>query len=152
MAKPQTRTQLKEYCLRQLGHPVVEINVDDDQLEDRLDEAIQVYNDYHYDGSEKLYLKHQVTETDLANEYLSVGDEMISIIKVFPIDSSTGNINMFDIRYQLRLNDIFDLSKQQLTGYTLAMQHLDLIENLFNQSPSFRFNSCLLYTSPSPRD
>ena len=140
MAKPQTRTQLKEYCLRQLGHPVVEVNVDDDQLEDRLDEAIQVYNDYHYDGSEKLYLKHQVTATDLTNEYLSVGDEMISIIKVFPIDSSTGNINMFDIRYQLRLNDIFDLSKQQLTGYTLAMQHLDLIENLFNQSPSFRFN------------
>ena len=49
MAKPQTRTQLKEYCLRQLGSPVIEINVDDDQLEDRIDEAVQVYNDYHYD-------------------------------------------------------------------------------------------------------
>lgn len=61
MAKPQTRQQLKEYCLRQLGHPVIEINVDDDQLEDRIDESIQLYNEYHFDGSEKLYLKHQVT-------------------------------------------------------------------------------------------
>ena len=140
MAIPQTREQLKQYCLRNLGHPVIEVNVDDDQLEDRIDEAIQIWNDYHYDGAEKIYLKHQVTATDITNEYISVGESIKSIIKVFPIDSTTGNINMFDVRYQLRLNDIFDLSKQQLSGYTGAMQHLSLIENLFNQSPSFRFN------------
>ena len=140
MAKPQTREQLKQYCLRSLGHPVIEVNVDDDQLEDRIDEALQVWNDYHYDGSEKIYLKHQVTSDDITNEYITVGESTISIIKVHPIDSTTGNINMFDVRYQLRLNDIFDLSKQQLSGYTMAMQHLSLIEDLFNQSPSFRFN------------
>jgi hypothetical protein len=140
MAIPQTREQLKQYCLRNLGHPVIEVNVDDDQLEDRIDEAIQIWNDYHYDGAEKIYLKHQVTATDITNEYISVGESIKSIIKVFPIDSTSGNINMFDVRYQLRLNDIFDLSKQQLSGYTGAMQHLSLIENLFNQSPSFRFN------------
>ena len=140
MAKPQTREQLKQYCLRSLGHPVIEVNVDDDQLEDRIDEAIQIWNDYHYDGAEKIYLKHQVTATDITNEYISVGEAIKSIIGVFPIDSTSGNINMFDVRYQLRLNDIFDLSKQQLSGYTMAMQHLSLIENLFNQSPSFRFN------------
>tara|TARA_Y100001951_G_C11284389_1_gene267613 strand:- start:373 stop:1116 length:744 start_codon:yes stop_codon:yes gene_type:complete len=140
MAIPQTREQLKQYCLRNLGHPVIEVNVDDDQLEDRIDEAIQIWNDYHYDGAEKIYLKHQVTATDIINEYISVGESIKSIIGVFPIDSTSGNINMFDVRYQLRLNDIFDLSKQQLSGYTMAMQHLSLIENLFNQSPSFRFN------------
>ncbi len=140
MAIPQTREQLKQYCLRNLGHPVIEVNVDDDQLEDRIDEAIQIWNDYHYDGAEKIYLKHQVTAIDITNEYISVGESIKSIIKVFPIDSTSGNINMFDVRYQLRLNDIFDLSKQQLSGYTGAMQHLSLIENLFNQSPSFRFN------------
>ena len=80
MAKPQTRQQLKEYCLRQLGAPVIEINVDDDQLEDRIDESIQIYNDYHYDGSEKIYLKHVITAEDITNEYLSVGDETISVI------------------------------------------------------------------------
>ena len=140
MAKPQTRAQLKQYCLRQLGHPVIEINVDDDQLEDRIDEALQVWNDYHYDGSEKIYLKHQITQTDIDNEYVSVGESTIGIIKVHPIESTSSPTNMFDVRYQLRLNDIFDLSRQSLTGYTIAMQHLDLIENLFNQSPSFRFN------------
>ena len=140
MAKPQTRDQLKQYCLRQLGHPVIEINVDDDQLEDRIDEALQVWNDYHYDGSEKIYLKHQITQTDIDNEYVSVGESTIGIIKVHPIESTSSPTNMFDVRYQLRLNDIFDLSRQSLTGYTIAMQHLDLIENLFNQSPSFRFN------------
>ena len=140
MAIPQTREQLKQYCLRNLGHPVIEVNVDDDQLEDRIDEAIQIWNDYHYDGAEIIYLKHQVTASDITNEYISVGESIKSIIKVFPIDSTSGNINMFDVRYQLRLNDIFDLSKQQLSGYTMAMQHLSLIENLFNQSPSFRFN------------
>ena len=61
MAKPQTRQQLKEYCLRQLGHSVIGIYVDDYQLEKRIDESIQLYNEYHFDGSEKLYLKHQVT-------------------------------------------------------------------------------------------
>ena len=114
MAKPQTRKQLKEYCLRQLGHPVIEINVDDDQLEDRIDESIQIYNDYHYDGSEKIYLKHVITAEDITNEYLSVGDETISVIRAFPIDTTAGSISMFDVRYQLRLNDMFDLSKHQL--------------------------------------
>ena len=140
MAKPQTRQQLKEYCLRQLGAPVIEINVDDDQLEDRIDESIQLYNDYHYDGSEKVYLKHIITAEDITNEYLTVADETISVIRAFPIDTTAGSISMFDVRYQLRLNDMFDLSKQQLAGYTMAMQHLSLIENLFNQAPSFRFN------------
>ena len=140
MAKPQTRQQLKEYCLRQLGAPVIEINVDDDQLEDRIDESIQLYNDYHYDGSEKVYLKHVITAEDITNEYLTVADETISVIRAFPIDTTAGSISMFDVRYQLRLNDMFDLSKQQLAGYTMAMQHLSLIENLFNQAPSFRFN------------
>ena len=128
MAKPQTRDQLKQYCLRQLGHPVIEINVDDDQLEDRIDEALQVWNDYHYDGSEKIYLKHQITQTDIDNEYVSVGESTIGIIKVHPIESTSSPTNMFDVRYQLRLNDIFDLSRQSLTGYTIAMQHLDLID------------------------
>ena len=84
MAKPQTRAQLKEYCLRSLGHPVIEVNVDDDQLEDRIDEAIQVWNDYHYDGTERIYLKHQVTQTDIDNEYITVGESTISVIKVHP--------------------------------------------------------------------
>ena len=64
MAKPTTREEFKEYCLRKLGKPVLEINVDDDQVEDRIDEALSYYHDYHFDGTQKVYLAHQVTEED----------------------------------------------------------------------------------------
>ena len=65
MAIPNTRTTLKEYCLRNLGKPVIDINVDDDQVEDRLDEALQYFAQYHTDGVERMYLKYKVT----ADEY-----------------------------------------------------------------------------------
>ena len=66
MATPATRETLKQYALRALGKPVIEINADDDQLEDRLDEALQFYAQYHYDGIRRTYLKYQVTESDKA--------------------------------------------------------------------------------------
>ena len=65
MANPASREQLKQYALRILGKPVIEINVDDDQLEDRLDEALQYFAQYHYDGIEKMYLKYQITQEDV---------------------------------------------------------------------------------------
>ena len=126
MANPSSREELKQYCLRQLGAPVLEINVDDDQLEDRIDEALQLYQEYHFDGTEKFYLKHQVTQENITNEWIPVDNSITGIIRVFPYNSALSSTNMFDVRYQLRLNDIFDLSKQNLTGYTIAMQHLDL--------------------------
>lgn len=61
MAKPTTREEFKQYCLRNLGHPVIEVNVDDEQLDDRVDEALAYYKDYHFDGSAKYYFKYQVT-------------------------------------------------------------------------------------------
>lgn len=57
MAGPSTRNQFKDYCLRRLGHPVIQINVDDDQVEDRIDDALQFFHDYHFDGCEKIYTK-----------------------------------------------------------------------------------------------
>ena len=66
MAKPSSRQGLIDYCLRRLGAPVLEINVDDDQLEDRIDEAFQFYRDFHYDAVEAVYLKEQITASTLA--------------------------------------------------------------------------------------
>ena len=71
MSSPITRDQFKENCLRRLGKPVIEINVDDDQVEDRIDEALRYYWDYHFDGSEKIYYKYQVTEQDKINKYIT---------------------------------------------------------------------------------
>ena len=66
MANPTTKATLKEYCLRRLGKPVVEVNVDDDQVDDRIDEALQYYSEFHADGVERMYLKHKLTADDLA--------------------------------------------------------------------------------------
>ncbi len=111
MAALTTRDGLNEYCLRALGAPVVEINVDDDQLEDRIDEAIEYWRLYHSDGIEKIYLKHQMTSTDIANKYSPLTDLIDGVTKVYPVTTGTGGSkNIFDLQYQLRLNDLYDLN------------------------------------------
>lgn len=140
MAKPNSRTTLKQYCLRQLGHPVIEINVDEDQLDDRIDEALQYYQEYHFDGTERIFLKHQITSDDITNKYIPISDAVIGVNKVLPFNQAGSTVNMFDVRYQLHLNDLYDLSSTSLVNYDMAMRHVSLLENLFNQAPMFRFN------------
>ena len=116
MATPSSRETLKQYALRALGKPVIDINVDDDQLEDRLDEAFQYYAQYHYDGIRRTYLKYQYTEADKTrmtgdssesitknsvttswkegNNFLVVPDSVISVINIFPF-SNKSNMNLF---------------------------------------------------------
>ena len=76
MAQPVTRKEFKEWCLRKLGKPVIEINVDPDQVDDRVDEALSYYWDYHFDGTEKTYLRHQITQTDIDNKYITVPENI----------------------------------------------------------------------------
>ena len=75
MAQPTSREAYKQYCLRNLGSPVIDINVDDEQLEDRIDEALQYYRDYHYDGTIHDYVKHQITAEDITNQYITIGEQ-----------------------------------------------------------------------------
>ena len=141
MAVPTTRSELKEYCLRKLGKPVIEINVDDDQVEDRIDEAIRYYWDYHFDGSDKVYYKHAITSTDITNKYITLPENIIGAVRVFPIgDPSIRSDDMFNIRYQIALNDLYTLTAYSMIPYYMAMQHLALIsEFLVGQQP-IRFN------------
>ena len=88
MAQPTTRTQFKEWCLRKLGKPVIEINVDVDQIDDRVDEALSYYWDYHFDGTERTFLKHQITADDITNGYITVPENIIGVVNLFPIGSS----------------------------------------------------------------
>ena len=81
MAEPATRESLKQYALRALGKPVIEINADDDQLEDRLDEALQYFAQYHYDGVERTYLKYEVTQADVDRIKTPTGDTASTITK-----------------------------------------------------------------------
>jgi hypothetical protein len=212
-----SRQGLIDYCLRRLGFPVIEINVDEDQVSDRIDDALQYFQEFHFDGVERVYLKHQVTgaslnlasytaanfelnevitgqssdafasvyavqdsntltigkitgtftagETvtgassgysaalaasthfengDIQNGYLAVTDGIIGVIKVLPIHgASTGSSNannMFDLVYQFRLNDMYNLLGADMTYYTQVKQNLDMLDMLLVGQRSIRFN------------
>ena len=139
MSIPTNREQFKDWCLRELGHPVININVDDDQVEDRIDEAFQYFRDFHYDGVERWYLPYQLTQTDIDNGYIPVPDEVIGITRLFPVSSSTVR-NMFDLQYQIRLNDLTLLTTGSIVYFTQMQQHLRLLDMTFNGEQPVRFN------------
>lgn len=140
MAKPTTREAFKEYCLRKLGKPVIEINVDDDQVEDRIDEALAYYHDYHFDGTEKVYLAHSVTEEDKTNRYLTIPEAVIGVVNIFDIGDSYSTNNLFNIRYQIALNDLFAFNYGPFAPYYMALQNVALAEELFVGRQSLRYN------------
>jgi hypothetical protein len=140
MAHPKTRTQFKDYCLRKLGFPVIEINVDDDQVDDRIDEALSFWGDYHYDGTEKLFMKHAITAEDINRQWIYCPDAVQFVTGVMPFDLSNASINMFDLRYQLRLHDLYDFTSVSYVSYEITMQHLRTLNLLFSGTPQFRFN------------
>ena len=212
-----TREQLKQYALRALGAPVLEVNVDDDQLEDRLDEALEYWRLYHYDGVEKFYLKQiirasemtlttavtanftigefvvgatsgakavvvketgresvgtmllvkNVTGTFVGGEtitgqsnnltailnattpitlreydkrYLEISELVYGITRVIPFSNASSSKNLFDLQYQLRLNDLYDLTSTSLIYYKTVMSHLALLDLELNGHPLYRFN------------
>lgn len=140
MATPSTRAQFKDYCLRRLGHPVIQINVDDDQVEDRIDDALQFFHDYHFDGCEKIYMKHLITEEDLARRWIYCPDAVIFVTGIMNFDNSSSSSNMFDLRYQLRLHDLYDFTSVSYVSYEITMQHLTTLNMLFSGTPQVRFN------------
>ena len=146
MAQPSSRTELKDYCLRKLGFPVIDINVDDDQLEDRIDDALQKFRDYHYDGTEEIYLAHAVTAGDVSNNYITVADSIIGVSRVLPISSgsissdSQQGFNIFDINYQIRLNDFYNLLSSSYTYYVIAREHLAMLDMIVTGELPFKYN------------
>ena len=141
MSKPGSRQELADYCLRALGAPVVEINIDDDQLGDRIDEAFQFYREYHSDATIRRYRKHQVTATDVSNEYFDIPETFIHISRVLPFQV-TGGAGDFNVEYQIMLNDIYDLrGPNSVLHYAMSQQHLALVDTLFDgKDQTVRFN------------
>ena len=161
MAVPTTKTTFKEYCLRALGKPVIDINVDDDQVDGRIDEAVQYFAQYHVDGVERMYLKYLVTDADItrmttdtsesitdssvtttwkrADNFLVVPSSVISVVNVFPL-SDRASMNIFDVKYQLRLNDLYDFSSTSIVHYEMTMRHLDFLDHILVGEKPMRFN------------
>jgi hypothetical protein len=140
MGIPASKEQLKEWCLRQLGFPVIEINVDDDQVDDRVDEALQYFQQFHYDGVERWYLKHQITQDNINNGWIPITENIIGVTRIFPISASNATVNMFDLRYQLRLHELYDFTSTSYVNYVLTMQHIRTLDMLFSGEQPIRFN------------
>ena len=176
MAKPSTRQGLIDYCLRNLGAPVLEINLDDDQIDDLVDDALQYFHERHFDGVEKMYLKYQITQDDIDrgkgkratnpigivtttspsvsitgmgtttfdfyedSNYIPVPDSVTGIDGVFKVDTSTLSTGMFNVAYQIFLNDVYNFTSIELMNYTMVKSYLESINFLLNTDKAIRFN------------
>ena len=170
MAKPASRQQLIDYCLRRLGAPVLEINVDDDQVDDLVDDALQYFQERHFDGVERMYLKYKITQEDLdrgrgrntngvgivtttatsttgntfnfyeTSNYIQVPDSVIGIEKIFKFDTSSISGGMFSIKYQLFLNDLYYFDSVELLQYAMVKSYLEDIDFLLKTDKQIRFN------------
>jgi len=175
MAQPSTRQELIDYCKRKLGYPVLEINVADEQIEDLVDDAVQYFQERHFDGVVQMYLKYQITQDDIdrgrarANNssagivtttasttiagvstsfsyeensnYIQIPPAVIGINKIFKIDgNNTVSQGMFNVQYQLMLNDVYYFNTIELLSYTMVKRYLEDISFLLNPEKMVRFN------------
>ena len=149
MASITNRQDFKNYCLRRLGFPVIEINVADEQIEDRINDALQYFTDRHADGTQQVYYIHTITQQDVDNRYLDLSNtkdsqnnelEIVGVTRIFPVTDSQANVNMFDLRYQLRLNELYDFTSASYINYTLTQQHLRSLEIMFTGEVPIRYN------------
>lgn len=142
MSAITSREEFKEYCLRKLGKPVIQINIADEQIEDRVDDAFEYYRDYHYDAVEKVYLKHKVTQEDMDNGYIPISHLVTGVKRVLPLFDKTDGYSksFFDVRYQMHLNEIYDLKNIELLTYELTQSHLQLVNDMITGRVPIRFN------------
>ena len=177
MSKPASRTELIDYAKRQLGAPVLEINVADEQISDLLDDAFQFWNERHYDGVVKMPMKYQFTEDDISrgngtvgivttnvtqpassgigttagadatfkfeenSNYIKMPDSIIGVNKIYRFDgSNTMTNNMFSVKYQLFLNDVYYFDSLELLTYAMTKTKLEDIDFLLNTEKQIRYN------------
>lgn len=137
--RPDSRESLIKYALRALGEPVAEVNVDDDQIEDRLDQALQYYQEYHSDAVERGFFKIQITEDDVANKYLTIPDSIISVSRVMPVKRHNTSVNeLFDIGLMMEKDVVFNMSNRinsfgiSLSDLEAQRQYLTLLNQMFD--------------------
>ena len=142
MAAPASRQQLIDFCLRRLGEPVIEINVDVDQIEDKVDDSLQMYREFHSDATYRTYLKHQITQTDVDNKYIPISPNILYVSQLFPINPTFSTINMFDIRYQMMLNSLGDFMNFAggMSYYYQMNQYLDFLDQMLSGTPQTTFS------------
>ena len=165
MSKPSTRQGLIDYCLRRLGYPVLEINVDEDQIDDLIDDAIQYFQERHFDGVERMLLKHEITKenketlktgitTTTANStvgittttftesqnFIQLPDHVLGVERVLKMDASTISSGLFNIKYQIFLNDLYYYGALDLMNYAMTKTYLEDLSRIITPDTQLRFN------------
>ncbi len=170
MAQPSSRQELIDYCLRKLGAPILEINVALEQIEDLVDDAVQFFQERHFDGVIQNYLKYQITQEDIDrgrglvgitttsvqntingvstqydykenSNYLPVPSNVIGVNKIYQFEGTNSISNsMFSIKYQLFLNDVYYWGSLELLTYSMVKRYLEDIDWLLNTQKQIRFN------------
>jgi len=141
MAQPTTRDEFKEHILRKIGAPVIEINVSEEQVDDRVDEALSFWNDYHYNGSQLIYLKHQVIQDDIDNGYIQLPEDILGVSNVFDISTSTSmGSGLFNVQYQFVLNNLEDITGYNVSNYYMNMQHIEFLQEMLVGKSRIRYN------------
>lgn len=143
MANLTNRNDLIEYVLRKLGHPVIQINVSEEQVNDRIDDAIQFNVDYNYNMIEKKFLSIKITQTDIDNNYVEVPEDVLAVQRLLPIRSITKGKSadfLFDVEYHLTSSALFQMySNGDVSQFYLTKQYLATINDIFNNQPMYEF-------------
>jgi len=177
MASPSSRSELADYCRRQLGAPVLEINVADEQVDDIIDDAVQYFQERHFDGVAQAYLKYKITQDDIDrgrasmetgkkqtgittttatadiagtdvtfsyyenSNFLQIPASVIGVTKIYHFDgTNTMTNNMFSVKYQMFLNDIYYWGSTELLTYAMTKTYLEDINFLLTTEKQIRFN------------
>jgi hypothetical protein len=147
MAIPTDAQSLIEYSLRKLGKGAIDINVTDEQAQDRVEEALDYFQQFHFDGVEKKYLAVQVTQDMQNTRSITMPANTFNVTRIWPLNgdsvsnnSISGDFNIFDLNYQLRLNEMYDFTSADYVYFELANQHLRTLEILFIGEIPIRYN------------
>lgn len=140
MAQPTNRDSFKQWCLRQLGGGVVEIEMSNDQMEDQIDFALAKAADYHFDFSEVQYFKYQITPTDVTNRSIPVPANTLGAVEIFDLSSVLMGGGIFNAQYQFVLNNIWSWQNVSLQPYFIGFQSLQFLEQILVGKQPIRYN------------
>lgn len=140
MSKPTSREQFTQYCMAKLGRPVIKVNVSEEQVQDRIDEAILFWQDYNVDGTYRQLYKYQLQAADFTNQYITLPENIIGAVSIFDVGDIEGTGYLFNVRYQIALNDLYTLTSVSMVPYYMAYSHLQLLEQMLVGKKAIRYN------------
>lgn len=141
----RTRDELIDYCFHQLGAPVIQVELEEQQVSYCVDNAIDRFQSVHGDGSIRRFIPHTVTKEDIDRGYIIVPDAIISVVRVIPLNhgmlsNNLSSMGMFNPVYQYRLNDFWDIMRGGMSIYNDVMTNLQLVQDMLQAEVSIAFN------------